>query len=57
MSRARPFYIRAVVLGSDRASVFYDDPETGRSLVRFAFCKKLEVIEEAVQRLLSLRDR
>jgi N-succinyldiaminopimelate aminotransferase len=39
------------------ASVFYDDPETGRSLVRFAFCKKLEVIEEAVQRPLSLRHR
>ncbi len=36
------------------ASVFYDDPETGRSLVRFAFCKKVEVIEEAVRRLLTL---
>ncbi len=39
------------------ASVFYDDAETGRSLVRFAFCKKLEVIEEAVRRLLGLRHR
>ena len=39
------------------ASVFYDNPETGRSFVRFAFCKKLEVIEEAVQRLRSLRHR
>ena len=37
------------------ASVFYEDPETGRSLVRFAFCKKLEIIDEAVRRLLSLR--
>ena len=35
--------------------VFYEDPETGRSLVRFAFCKKLEIIDEAVRRLLSLR--
>jgi N-succinyldiaminopimelate aminotransferase len=39
------------------ASVFYDDPETGRSLVRFAFCKKLDVIDEAVRRLLELRHR
>jgi N-succinyldiaminopimelate aminotransferase len=37
------------------ASVFYDDPETGRSLVRFAFCKRLDVIDEAVERLLTLR--
>ncbi|MER7169970.1 pyridoxal phosphate-dependent aminotransferase [Streptomyces mesophilus] len=34
-------------------SVFYDDKEAGRSLVRFAFCKKTEVLEEAVQRLKS----
>ena len=39
------------------ASVFYEDPATGRSLVRFAFCKKLEVIDEAVRRLLSLRQQ
>jgi hypothetical protein len=37
--------------------VFYEDPETGRFLVRFAFCKKLEVNDEAVRRLLSLRRR
>ncbi|WP_206344760.1 pyridoxal phosphate-dependent aminotransferase [Streptomyces mesophilus] len=34
-------------------SVFYDDKEAGRSLVRFAFCKKTEVLEEAVARLKS----
>jgi N-succinyldiaminopimelate aminotransferase len=39
------------------ASVFYEDPETGRSLVRFAFCKRLEVIEEAVQGLQGLGHR
>jgi N-succinyldiaminopimelate aminotransferase len=39
------------------ASVFYDKPETGRSLVRFAFCKKIEVIDEAVRRLRSLQRR
>jgi N-succinyldiaminopimelate aminotransferase len=31
--------------------VFYDDKETGRPLVRFAFCKRPEVIAEAVSRL------
>jgi N-succinyldiaminopimelate aminotransferase len=36
-------------------AVFYDDPEAGRSLVRFAFCKRLEVLDEAVERLLTLR--
>jgi len=32
-------------------SVFYDHPEAGRSLVRFAFCKRPEVLAEAVRRL------
>lgn len=32
-------------------SVFYDDPEPGRTQVRFAFCKKPEVLQEAVARL------
>jgi N-succinyldiaminopimelate aminotransferase len=32
-------------------SVFYDDPEVGRSLVRFAFCKREAVIDEAALRL------
>jgi N-succinyldiaminopimelate aminotransferase len=36
------------------ASVFYDDPAVGRSLVRFAFCKRPEVIDEAVRRLAAL---
>jgi len=31
--------------------VFYDDVEAGRSLVRFAFCKRTEVLAEAVTRL------
>jgi N-succinyldiaminopimelate aminotransferase len=35
--------------------VFYDDVEAGRPLVRFAFCKRLEVLEEAVDRLAALR--
>ncbi|MGI9099078.1 MAG: pyridoxal phosphate-dependent aminotransferase [Solirubrobacteraceae bacterium] len=32
-------------------SAFYDDADAGRTLVRFAFCKRLEVIDEAVRRL------
>jgi N-succinyldiaminopimelate aminotransferase len=32
-------------------SVFYADPEAGRHLVRFAFCKSRASIEEAVERL------
>ncbi|QYA95626.1 pyridoxal phosphate-dependent aminotransferase [Streptomyces anulatus] len=35
-------------------SVFYDNPEAGRSQVRFTFCKKDEVLEEAVERLARL---
>ena len=32
-------------------SVFCADPELGRTLVRFAFCKRDEVLAEAVARL------
>lgn len=35
-------------------SVFCADPELGRTLVRFAFCKRDEVLAEAVSRLRSL---
>jgi N-succinyldiaminopimelate aminotransferase len=35
--------------------VFYDDEEAGRPLVRFAFCKRPEVLAEAVARLRRLR--
>jgi N-succinyldiaminopimelate aminotransferase len=35
-------------------SVFYAQPEHGRNYVRFAFCKRDEVIDEAVNRLGSL---
>ena len=36
-------------------SVFCGDPERARSLVRFAFCKREEVIDEAAARLEQLR--
>jgi N-succinyldiaminopimelate aminotransferase len=34
--------------------VFYDDVAAGRRLVRFAFCKRPEVLDEAVRRLARL---
>jgi N-succinyldiaminopimelate aminotransferase len=34
--------------------VFYDDVAAGRRLVRFAFCKRPEVLDEAVRRLANL---
>ena len=39
------------------ASVLYDDQVAGRSLVRFAFCKRLEVIDDAVARLRTFAGR
>jgi N-succinyldiaminopimelate aminotransferase len=36
-------------------SVFYDSAEVGRSLVRFAFCKRDAVIDEAASRLAGAR--
>jgi N-succinyldiaminopimelate aminotransferase len=36
------------------SSVFYDDKEAGRTQVRFAFCKKEEVLREALARLAGM---
>ena len=36
------------------ASLLYDDKAAGRSLVRFAFCKRPEVIDDAIARLRTL---
>ncbi|WP_032767062.1 pyridoxal phosphate-dependent aminotransferase [Streptomyces sp. CNS654] len=35
-------------------SVFYDDPEAGRTQVRFTFCKRDDVLQDAVERLAGL---
>jgi N-succinyldiaminopimelate aminotransferase len=35
-------------------SVFYEDPTRGAHVVRFAFCKRIEVLEEAAARLKAL---
>ncbi|KNX37572.1 aminotransferase [Luteipulveratus halotolerans] len=44
---------RAGVVGVP-VSVFHDDAEAARTLVRFAFCKKDDVLHEAVRRLRTL---
>jgi len=36
------------------SSVFYDDHEAGRTQVRFTFCKRPEVLKEALSRLTAL---
>lgn len=36
-------------------SVFYDNAEAGRHLVRWAFCKRPEVLDQALDRLQALR--
>ena len=36
------------------SSVFHDDPDDARHLVRFAFCKRTEVLDDAVSRLVRL---
>jgi N-succinyldiaminopimelate aminotransferase len=36
------------------SSVFYDDKEAGRTLVRWTFCKRTDVLEEALVRLKRL---
>jgi len=37
------------------SSVFYDNVEAAQSQVRFAFCKKQEVLAEALARLEAVR--
>ena len=46
--RALPHRCGVVAVPS---SVFYHDPEPGRSLVRWAFCKRPEVLHDALSRL------
>jgi N-succinyldiaminopimelate aminotransferase len=38
-------------------STFHDDPQAARSLLRFAFCKRHDVLVEAADRLATLRTR
>ncbi len=36
-------------------AVFYESPERGTSFVRFAFCKRTDVLTDAISRLKNLR--
>lgn len=38
-------------------SSFYSDPQDGRHLARFAFCKTEDLLEEAAERLITIRSR
>ena len=38
-------------------SSFFHDREQGRSIVRFAFCKRTETLERAAERLVGIRER
>ncbi|MBS2962143.1 pyridoxal phosphate-dependent aminotransferase [Actinocrinis puniceicyclus] len=38
-------------------AVFYDDKDAGAAFVRFTFCKKTEVLDEALERLAVLAER
>jgi N-succinyldiaminopimelate aminotransferase len=49
----RELPLRAGVVGVP-VSVFHDDTEAARTLVRFAFCKRDDVLHEAVHRLAAL---
>jgi len=49
--RRLPHEVGVVAIPS---SVFYDDVDAGRTLVRFAFCKRPEVLAEAATRLSRL---
>lgn len=49
--RALPHRCRVVAIPNE---VLYADKAAGRHLVRFAFCKRLEVLDEAVARLRTL---
>ncbi len=48
--RALPERVGVVAIPT---SAFYGDADAGRTLVRFAFCKRPQVIEEAVARLVA----
>ncbi len=45
------YLTRVVRVAAIPPSYFYDDPAGAKSLVRFAFCKRRETIEEAIRRL------
>lgn len=47
--------IKQIGVAAIPPSVFYNDPTLGQSLVRFAFCKKPQTIDDGIARLRKLR--
>ncbi len=47
--------IRDIGVAAVPGSSFYHRPEMGRHLIRFAFCKSMDLLEEAAHRLRQLR--
>jgi N-succinyldiaminopimelate aminotransferase len=45
--------VQAAGVAAIPASAFFAEPDTGRGLVRFAFCKRLETLRQAGDRLLA----
>ena len=55
--RTRPEITREIGVATVPGSSFYADPNDGRHLVRFAFCKTEDVLEAAAERLAALEAR
>ncbi len=49
------FLVKAIGVAAVPGSSFYGDPRDGSQQVRFAFCKKLETLDTAAERLAKLR--
>jgi aspartate/methionine/tyrosine aminotransferase len=54
---AARYLVEDVRVASVPGSSFFSRPEIGRHLVRFAFCKRLETLEAAGERLLAASAR
>ncbi len=51
------YMVKEIGVACVPGSSFYRDPKDGSQQVRFAFCKKLETLDEAARRLEKLRSR
>jgi len=49
--------VKEVGVAAVPGSSFYQDPRDGAQQVRFAFCKRLETLDAAAQKLEKLRRR
>ena len=54
---AAAWLVRDIGVGTVPGSSFFSDPKLGAHLLRFAFCKKLETLEAAAERLVQIGHR